>query len=432
MNTEQPRVGATNISSVFEAKVRENFAAIVGEIAPKNLEHVVRGLEEHFLKGPPDKLGQCDLCLGWSPVEDLEACPYCDDTGGEAAAIPAEVVDSFPETAIDATKMNISSVGKTVDTHLGKGKVVFEIESAVNDERPLAERVVEVRAEEAGKRKKLTGAEVAEKKAITKAPPLPKPSAPAGFLAAGGRIATEKELDESLARYRAASEQGADSLYLMGLEIRRQRDHLWQQRRLEDGKPKYKTWNQFVLGEHEISVSLANRTMRVVENFSQAQFHEYGAKALMVLVGAPKEEHAALLAQADSGATTRELEESVRQIRERDGITAIETDRSTAAAATGRKIPTVAAAKARKKDSAAITVGLKTEQGTVKLLSRKAPDGQYPAGKKEEERAARTIEDGPYGTLECINGVTLYFAVKQRPTGELELKWTAKRDDSEG
>ncbi len=399
MSGAEPCVGAVRIGNVFESKVRENFAAFVGEVAPKKLELVVRGLEAHFLKGEQDQLGECDLCGGWSPVAELDACPFCDDvpTENRVEVVAAEVVENFPETAIDAAALEASGV-------------------ALSEEKP-------------SKRKKLTDAEVAERKAITKAPPVPAPSNPPGFLASGGRIANEKELDESMARYRKASEQGADSLYLMGIEIRRQRDHLWQQR-LENGKPKYKTWNQFVAAEHDISTSLANRTMRVVENFSQAQFHEYGAKALMVLVGAPKEEHAALLAQADGGATTRELEESVRQIRERDGITTIETERSSAAAASGRKIPTAKAAASRKKDAAAITLGLKAEQGSIKLLSRKPVEGQYPA-KKEEPRAARTIEDMPYGTLECINGVTLYLAVKQRPTGELEIKWSAKRDDGE-
>ncbi len=365
----------------------------------------MRGLEEYFSKAPAETLGQCDICHGWSPVIDgIDACPYCDDQ--DAKASDSEGANAYDKAVAELLPGETESI----------------------DALAIEASGVELLPPATGKRTKLAANEVADRKKVAKAPATPKPSSPALGLASGLRApgSGEKELDESLARYKLAAENGADSLYLMGVEIRRQRDHLWQQR-MEAGKPKYKTWNQFVAAEHDISTSLANRTMRVVENFSRAQFHQYGAKALMVLVGAPKEEHAALLAQADAGATTRELEVEVKKIRERDGITVIETGRTAEAAATGRKVPTAkttaAAAAARKREPAAITVGLKSEQATIDMFARTNNNG--------EKREARTLEDQPYGILECMNGVNLYFALKQHPSGKIQIKLTAKRPEED-
>jgi hypothetical protein len=405
-------IGATRIENIFESKLRENFAAITGTMAPKKVEDVVKGLEEHFASSAFKKsdLAQCDICAGWSAlVEGIESCPYCDDQSEARATAPA-----------------------AADIPVVKAELVEEEEPMRLDESPidalaLQDAGVELEASVGkGGRKKLSSAEIVEAKKVTRAPAAPKPSAPVlTLIGAGGRPAlTEKQLDEELARYREAASAMGVSSYLVGLSIVRLRDHLWQQR-LVEGKPKYKSWNQYVAEELEISTSLANRMIRVVQNFTQDQFVKFGVQVLKVLVAAPKEEHELLLAQAEKGATTRELEAEVRKIRDNNGIAVIETGTTEENKKKGRSSPsaatTAAAATARKKETAAITLGMKGEQATVRFLARTKPG--------EPERAAKTIEDQPYAVLECINGVNLYIAIKVRPTGEWEAKLTAKREE---
>lgn len=403
-------VGAARVDRVWEKKLRENYLTIVGETAPSELEACVRGLEKHVEKNVPEKNRvQCDVCLGWSD-EGLDSCPYCADEGPPAETpvpaesgvidVQAEVVETKDETAIDATA--IEAGGVTLEEPK-KGK---------------------------GKKDKKTAAEVAETKAPKPMPELPKPSAPLVNVPLAPMVANEKELDAALDRYRKASESTANGLYLMGVEIAKIHDHLWQQR-LEGGKPKYKSWSQFVATELTISVPYANRLKQVVEKFSEDDFNKYGAKALMVMAAAPKEDHAQLMSKADSGATTRELDAEVRKIREAKGITVVENESKEGASSKGKrqtqKATEAAAASRAKKESAAITLGLKSETFKVKMFAKPASE-KLPHQKAE---CARTLEDQPYGKVECINGVTLFLAIQVTPSGEIEIRGTAKREDDE-
>jgi hypothetical protein len=360
------------IEKVYASHCRENYAEILNEVAPRKIEDVVEGLRKHFAS-LGEELAQCDVCLGWSP-ETLSSCPFCNDGRDPSAATPAPPAPT-PSAAI--------------------------VEAA--------------------------GPPPAERKKSSKAITVPA-SAPS-LLAGGRAAASEKELDESIARFHAAAENGADALFLMGVELRKMRDFLWQQR-AAGGKPKYKSYNQFVVEELKISRSTADRARRIAESFSRDQFRKYGAGFLKALIAAPKEEHAQLLERIDAGEIQRpvDLENEVKQIREKGGIEVVETDDTKAAAAAGKNVPsaatTAAAAKARKKESAAITVGLKATSGTSKLFAK-------PFKKGDPDRRATSIDDVPYGKVEGINGVTLYVAVKKTPAGELEIRWTAKRASDE-
>lgn len=402
-------VGTARIDRVWEAKLRENYVTIVGAEPPKELEDAVRSLEKHVEKNVPEKCRvQCDVCLGWSD-EGLSACPYCNDEGPPANAapppaesgvieVPAELVKD--DTAIDATAIEAGGVSLAEEPKKGKGK-----------------------------KDKKSAQEIAETKAPKPMPELPKPTAPLVNVPLAPVVANEKELDAALDRYRKASESTANGLYLMGVEIAKIHDHLWQQR-LEGGKPKYKSWSQFVATELAISVPYANRLKQVAEKFSEDDFNKYGAKALMVMAAAPKEDHAQLMARADQGATTRELDAEVRKIRESKGITVVDEPKEDAGSKGKRQTQkaTEAAAAARaKKESAAVTLGLKNATGKVKLFA-KPLDPKLPHQKAER---ARTLDDQPYGKIEGINGVTLFLAVQVTPAGELEIRYTSQREDDE-
>lgn len=399
-------VGITRVDRVHEAKLRENFAALVGSEPPGDLDACVRGLETHLEKQTPiAQRVQCDVCEGWSD-EKLTSCPYCNDEGPQAIveqAKPAPVseVQVHEATVIDAAAIEATGVVLEAPKDKKKG----------------------------GKKDKKTTAEIAESRAPKPMPELPVPSAPIVNVPLAPIVANEKELDAALDRYRKAGEATANSMYLMGVEIAKIHDHLWQQR-LEGGKPKYKSWSQFVATElGTMSLAYANRLKAVSVNFTMEQFEKYGATALMAIVASPKEEHARLLNARDAGASTRELQEDVRKIREEKGLP--EASESSGESVGGRKQTskaTEAAAAARKarKESAAVSLGLKAESGDVQLF--KKPEGETAPHLKAAR--AMTLEDQPYGKIECINGVTLFLSVIQTPKG-LKIHYTTQREEED-
>lgn len=415
-------VGAVRLERVWEGKLRENFVAITGEFAPKPLEDVVRGLEAHIEKNvPKDKRVHCDVCGGYSS-EDLDSCPFCGDQGppeaGTATPPPAEsgvvavakdkgTIGHAPEakadpTEIDATKLEAEGV---------------ELEDAAKTKKKSKKA-----EKEAGK------AEAAEKKKVKPPKASPKPSAPAIDIAEAKPVVTEKDLDEQLEAYRDAGSRNATAFWHMGVAISKIHDRLWQQRQLE-GKPKYKSWNQFVDAELGISVTYANRLRGVSVNFSEETARKYGPAILMVISRAPKEEHQNLMNKVDQeGLTKRELEKKVQEVREAKGVTVVE-DEEEAEKPKGKtkqwREKTEKAAAARKKPTAAITFGAKVETDVVNLVSRPTPQSESYRVKADQ------VGVGPYAEIKGINGVDLYVAVITDEEGYLQLRYTFRRRPEE-
>lgn len=400
-------VGATHIERVWEGKLRENFVAITGEFAPKPLEEVVRGLETHIQKNVPEaKRVQCDVCHGYSS-EDLDSCPFCGDLGPEAGAAPPPAesgvvpVAEKKAEAKDPTEIDATKLGVELEAPTGKKK----------SKKTAAEK-------EAGK------AEAADKKKVKPPKAAPKPSAPAIDIAEAKPVVTEKDLDEQLAAYRAAGSRNATAFWHMGVAISKIHDRLWQQRQLE-GKPKYKSWNQFVDDELGISVAYANRLRAVSVNFSETTAEKYGPAILMVIARAPKEEHAKLMEKVDQEKLSkRELEKKVQEVREAKGITVNDAeDGKSRRNPQSTKEKTEKAAAARKKQAAAITIGLKSETNVIDLVSRPTPQSEaYPAD---------SVDVQPYGELKGINGVSIFLVVFKKEDGKLAIRATARRVEEE-
>lgn len=354
-------VGTTQIEKVWAAKARENYAAILNEVAPPKLEDVILGLEKHFeAKTPTSQRTQCDICFGWSD-ENLPSCPYCDD--GKATEVAPPKPAPAPSAAIVETKRSKS-----------------------------------------------------------------KPASSAPSLLVGGRVTlTEKDLDEEIRLFNEDAKISVGGAYRMGKRLIRFRDELWMLR-TEEGKPKYKSYNQFVEAELDMGVGYANKVRRIAEVFTFEQFIEHGPQALKALIAAPKEFHDALLARHKEGATAADIDRDVKEIREKGGIAVIETEATKSDAAKARKTAeasaAAAAARKKEKETAVATIGLKAQQGTIDLLAR-------PAKKGEEPREAREVADQPFGLIEGINGKKLFLAVKKKPSGSLQIKWTVQDEDDE-
>lgn len=395
-------VGCAKVEKVWESKLRENFAAITGGHEPgASIESLVRDLERFFEKNTPEgRFVECDQCLGWSDEAACDACPYCGDVGDDEAISVVPVVAPEQLALVDSDP---------------------DLETTVIDATAIVAEGIDLEGNGKPERKK--------KGKVSPPPSMPSrpASAPSLVLAGGRALTSEQELDDALAAFRRMTSQGNGSYYLAGLELVKIRNTLWQQRTV-DGKPKYKSWDHFAREEFDRSKTYVFRLIRVCEQFSRDVFERYGIKSLMLFVGAPKEDHPALMAMADAGASTREIGQEVARLRDSKGITVAETTATIRAAQEGKALPAalgaeanVAAAAARKKEAAAITVGLRAESANVDLFTRPK--------KGEEARPARTLEDQPYGVLDCMNGVRIYFALKQKATGELYAKVTAKRDD---
>jgi hypothetical protein len=402
------------VDRIWEAKLRENYAAIVGDLAPKELDGVLRGLEGHLEKSFTCDV-QCNVCRGWSP-EKLPECPYCGDQG---PPIAAEAKPSDPPAVVHQAE--IVDDGTSIDA-IAVAKAAAAIAGA--------DVVVEEPAKNKNRKKK---SEIAEDKKPKAAPPLPAPSAPIMTLPGAAAVASENELDEALRLYREASTSAANSLYHMGVQISRIHDSLWQQR-TEGGKPKYKSWSQFVANELTISTNYADRLRSIVAKFSLSHFEKYGAKALIVMAAAPKEDHGRLMDRLDTeNLSTRELADEVRSIREKKGITVVEGEDEEKKASDEKPRPRPTkqavenAAAARRQEKAAVAVGFRSSEGVVKMTAKpiKAP---HP---HEGAKAAFEVSDSPYGKIECINGKSVFLAIQKLPSGQLAIRWSVVEEEGE-
>lgn len=373
-------IGAVRLEKVWESRLRTNFVSLTGEEAPRDKSDLAKAMEVHFAKTcAAEKLSQCDQCMGWSDEAASESCPYCGDSP------PAEGVTAANEdpTVIDAAAMEAAGVELVEEEPRKKGK-----------------------------------------QAARKAPPVPKPSAPLVMITGGKIIASEHELDAAMDEIRDQMQKGNESWYRVGIIARDVKERLWQQRTDKaDGKPKYKSWAQFCESEFDKSQTFVNRLIATVETFNEKVFASYGIKALMLMCTAPKAEHAQLMAKVDAGMPVRELETEIKGIRKEQGIAVMPPSVSEVIEGRTAKATEAAAAK-RKKESAAITLGLKEKNFEAKLFTAASI-------KSDDPRRAREVADKPCAKIECMNGVVMYVALVASSSGELKLKFVTKRQDEE-
>lgn len=424
---------ATRHNSVWESKCRENYAGIMGQVAPKKLEDVIDGLEAHFedlrvKKGR--ELLQCSVCFGRSP-DDLDECPFCGTGEEEEKEQPlAMAVGSDVAPAAASGVVMVDPSDTIADDFAAQADSAEPSPSTVIDASAIVASGVELEPPPSPRRRKsaagTTQVDLTER-TPRKAPPVPAPSTPALSLLAGGRATfSEKELDEAVAEFKAETTKAAASAYKIGHLLARIRDQLWMLRRSENGKPKYKNFERFLEEELGISKTQGYDFLRVADTFPPDVAAKYPIKVLSAIARAPKQDHPRLLGMHDEGVSARSIDQEVKEIREKKAHIVSETGNTRAAEAAGKtpqtRAATVAAAQKRKAEAPAITIGLKHEAATIRLIARpKRAD-------KGVERPAKTIADEPYGVLECAHGVKMTFLVRAKPSGELELRVIALKE----
>lgn len=288
-------VGGVVLRRVWEGKLRENFVSITGEFAPKPLEDVVRGLAAHIERTVPEaRRVHCDVCGGFSDADD-DACPFCGDGRGPE-----------PEPAHETWTLNEESSGG--ETEMARTKTAERVAAEAAAAEATKQSAVEVIS---------PGNSPPPSTAIVSRGKLPTPTAPVIDLANAKPMVTEKDLDEEIQRFRDLHvdfvRSSATTFRRAGQSIERIHDRLWQQR-LRAGKPKYKSWNQFVEQDLGITVSYAKK-LRAAAKFTDEQIDQLGVTMLALIASAPPERHAHLLEAAPT-LTRDEMQARVTQINE--------------------------------------------------------------------------------------------------------------------
>lgn len=240
---------------------------------------------------------------------------------------------------------------------------------------------------------------------------------------------TEADLDARLANIQRIRERGSREMYALGLELKAIYDEeLWAQRNGENGKPKYKTFQQFTDAEVNLHQRTVWNLMRMTTDFTEAQLAKHGTRILRGLLAAPKEERASLLEKVDAGELrgARNVEREVREIRERKGVEVVEGD-SKGAKGKGRgkgaaKAQAAASAAAKAKRAETVTVSLPSGKLQLDAFAR-------PLKKSDPPKRAKRLADKPFGRHELPNGVVLYVSVVAAVTGELRFVVEARREE---
>jgi len=390
MNTQTAKNNQrrNGISGVLVSKI--DRAHLAGVLKDLNLDFDDDATDEqlsiiafnHFdSKTKADDKCQCDACFGVSTV-DLDACPYCGDSGEvqeEKAAPPAVV--TAPATIEDPQKV---------------------LDAAPKDEPATA-------SPKKGKRTMATTSETTTK----------KNGKANGVNGASTAMVVHdaKELDAAVSEIRTLQSDGAVAMWRLGERIKHLYDkQLWKQRveQPAKGAPKqvYKSFDKFCHEELGMTPASAYSVMDVAAHFEEKQVAALGTSRLALVLQAPEPQQPKLLKKVEEGATWRELKQEVSAIKKKSG------HRRPPRAGAKANRNTEAASKARTTTAAKqITVAKLLGRETVKLYCK-------PTTKKfeiDDLKPAKKIGDAPYGRLELINGVLQEFFVQQGSDGSIKL-----------
>lgn len=288
-----------------------------------------------------DDIINCDKCGGDSS-DDEPRCTFCGDE--------SEVVDPTAER-IAATKARREK-----------------------EERVAPPEPTKKKAKKKGK----------EEKALAKAGPESK--------------FTESDLNEAVKRIRTAA---VENMYDMGLVVRDIHETQKWKLRLRDGKPAYRSFNQFCAEELPFSKTHAHTLMKVTEAFTRDVAVEIGVTKLGLVLKAPEENQPELMQAAmKDGVTERALEARVAELR---GRTTRETPESTPP------------------EKRTITIAVKPGSKTTPLFKK--------GSKGESPKAAKRIADQPWTMVQLENNTRLFVRIATNSSGELVLKHEFRRGE---
>ena len=338
-----------------------------------------------YIREKGGELADCDVCGGECDVNVYKVCPYC-GVGEEE-----------------------ESAGKPKAPYKDSAKVEkLDDDKAAAPEKPKAEK---------GLRKR--GAKAAAKPAAkVTAPAKPKADPEAA-----------KKLDEAVKTVKEVRDRIDSTTQSFGKAVMGDhwdlgkalyaifKDDLYTQRvDAATGVPRYKSWNQFVIGELGMSAQQAYKLMNVSLAFTRKQVEEYGVSKLKHLVRLPEAERNAMLEDAAKRLPESELAKEVRERAAKSGASATTAADRVRDAKPGKKsgnpkkrATTVAAAPKKPKPRPLqdkVTIAALLTRQTVPLYVKGSAD-----------KRAKRVADEPTGREEMLNGVTCTYKLVMHASG---------------
>lgn len=255
-------------------------------------------------------------------------------------------------------------------------------------------------------------------------------------------VGTEADLDIAVAKVRERQRDAVVSYWRIGQELMVIFEkRLYTTRATEDGTPLYKNWGQFTQAELGMSGTSAYKLLEVAVMFDEETIREFGVTKLGLIAKLDESERQRLLESGAAKQPVSELQKEVAaKLKARGGRATPTTSQrvgqgrgfrgGSAAAKKGSEASAKARADKAKKSAKAkpanqVTVAQILGRTTIKLFASKL--GRPKKG--QEPSRAKSIESGPVGTEQLVNGVVVVYRVVRQATG-LALVVERKREDS--
>lgn len=263
------------------------------------LEQRVQTLAQWYLVNTPkNRIADCSTCGGESDVSE-PCCPYCGD---------GEVIDLTPPKPVpQGTSGQVAPVAPPPQPKTGP--VAPKAPQAPPSPPPPAQAPVTGHGEALPDA--LPNGLVRVGGPLGLARPLP----PAAEPPVVEQPATLEDLNDAVARVVALKKDSAQSIWELGKELGDIYDRgLWRLRPGADGKGLYKSWGHFCDAELGLSHGYSLRLIDVSREFTKQDVAQVGSTKLMVTLSVTKDHRPALLEEAKSGASVRDLKTKAQEL----------------------------------------------------------------------------------------------------------------------
>lgn len=129
-------------------------------------------------------------------------------------------------------------------------------------------------------------------------------------------VLTTEDLDTSVQKINDLKGEMATNYYTLGVLLRDVEEKcLWALRKKKDGQGKYKDFSAWARHEVKLGRTQAMKCISVAENFSEDDVRKIGHTKLAIALQVPAAERPKLLEAAENGASKRDLEAAVNEIK---------------------------------------------------------------------------------------------------------------------
>ena len=368
-------------------------------------------LGEHFKTLPVARLADCDVCGAPSDIA-LDCCPFCGEGGTNAAAEvgdppdadesagaepPAEYAEEEPSAAAPPAPAPVEMTHPTTAQPLVDKRAA----KAARDAEKATGKAAAKEAKAAAKLVKTPPKQDEVGAAVTQI--VPKESA---------ALAGVQQLDADVAEVIRLNRGVCAGSWLLAQKVSEiSESQRWKLRLDEQGKVKYRTFEDFARVELQMAPNYARDMQKIYVRFTQDVFEKIGPSKLRLVLQAPADQQEEVLEKIkDSVTPKRALAAEVQERRAKAGL---KTSR-------GEKTKAPEKKPAAEQEKGKLTVAAIIGRQTVKLFKK-------PEKKGEETSRAKRLADRPYGHIDLGNDTRCWIEVTADAAGELVLKLDIRR-----